>query len=38
MSTSTYEAQQVLEKVFSEDRKENFAPPQVEISKKKKKI
>ena len=26
MSTSTYEAQQELEKAFSEDRKENFAP------------
>ena len=34
MSTSTYEAQQELEKAFSEDRKENFAPPQVEISQK----
>ena len=26
MSTSTNEAQQELEKAFSEDRKENFAP------------
>ena len=26
MSTSTYEAQQELDKAFSEDRKENFAP------------
>ena len=34
MSTSTYEAQQELEKAFSEDRKENFAPPKVEISQK----
>ena len=32
MSTSTYKAQQELEKAFSEDRKEHFAPPQVEIS------
>ena len=34
MSTSTYEAQQELDKAFSEDRKENFAPPKVEISQK----
>ena len=29
MSTSAYEAQQELENAFSEDRKENFAPPRV---------
>ena len=30
----TYETQQELEKTFSEDRKENFAPLIVEISQK----
>ena len=34
MSIYTYEAQQELEKAFSEDRKENFAPTKVEMSQK----
>ena len=34
MSTSTCEAQQELEKAFSEDRKDTFAPPKLEISQK----
>ena len=34
MSTSTYEAQQELEKSLSEERKDNVAPPQVDISQK----